>query len=73
MGQCRAIEVSSYFSYSLQKYIFSLFLDSHVVIIVYNVSSSADDNRVAEWIHEADKHAPAEALKILIGNKVDLI
>lgn len=50
-----------------------LILDSNIIIIVYNVSAPDYDNRVTEWIQEAEKHAPPYALKVLVGNKLDLI
>jgi hypothetical protein len=50
-----------------------IFLDSNIIIIVYNVCAPDSDNRVSEWIHEAEKHAPSHALKVLVGNKLDLI
>lgn len=35
--------------------------------------SPAEDNRVSEWIEEADKYAPPNAIKVIVGNKLDLV
>jgi ferredoxin len=72
VGQCGAVALSCYLSFALQKYKVS-YLDSDIVVIVYDVTQDGKSNNVCSWYEEAVKHCPEKAIKILVGNKTDLL
>lgn len=42
-------------------------------VVVYDVTDKASFVAIKDWIAEMRKHAPEEALIMLVGNKVDLV
>ncbi|SPQ98958.1 unnamed protein product (mitochondrion) [Plasmodiophora brassicae] len=46
---------------------------AHGIILVYDVTSSGSFDHVEEWLLEVNRHASASTIKLLIGNKADLV
>lgn len=42
------------------------------IIVVYDTTSKESFDHVEDWLHEVNRQAPADTLKLLIGNKADL-
>jgi GTPase SAR1 family protein len=42
-------------------------------VTVYDVTQDGESNNVCSWYEEAMKHCPENAIKILVGNKTDLL
>jgi GTPase SAR1 family protein len=42
------------------------------VVIVYDVTQDGKSNNAFSWYEESAKHCPENAIKIFIGNKIDL-
>ena len=72
LGQCRPRTVQGHFSHPLQKY-FTVDLDASIVILVYDMTSTVEANRVQFWMQEAEKHCSKETKIVLIGNKIDQV
>ena len=45
---------------------------THGVIIVFDLSDTSSFNDIEYWVGEANKYAPIDATKMLIGNKADI-
>lgn len=72
MGQCWAVAVPCHFPFALQKYVIK-YIDSDVVVIVYDITQGWKFNKVSCWYEEAIKHCPETVIKILVGNKIDML
>ena len=46
--------------------------DSHVAIIVYDITNKHSFEVLKKWIDELDEFGPKKLLKALVGNKIDL-
>jgi GTPase SAR1 family protein len=46
---------------------------AHGIIMVYDVSNMSSFEHVEEWLLEVNRHASANTVKLLIGNKADLV
>eukprot|EP00474_Spongospora_subterranea_P008712 CRZ09170.1 hypothetical protein [Spongospora subterranea] len=46
---------------------------AHGIIMVYDVTNAASFEHVEEWLLEVNRHASASTIKLLIGNKADLV
>ena len=51
----------------------SYYRDIHGAIIVYDITDSESFKNVKHWIQDLGQNAPEKIVKILIGNKVDLV
>jgi GTPase SAR1 family protein len=49
------------------------YLDSDIIVIVYDMTQTAKDNNIDHWLEESNHHCPENTIKILVGNKIDLI
>ena len=45
----------------------------HAVILVYDVTDILSFNNISNWLKEVQRYAPDNAIKLLIGNKCDLV
>lgn len=72
MGQCWPGEVPFDFSSPLQEYQISE-TDSDIIVIVYDMTEDANNNNIEQWLEEANLHCPEHTIKILVGNKIDLL
>ena len=45
---------------------------AHGVIFVYDITDKASFDSVSDWLNEAQRHADQSAVKLVVGNKVDL-
>ena len=50
-----------------------LAIDSDVIIIVYDMTKSGKSNNIGHWMDEANHHCPEQTIKMLVGNKMDLL
>jgi small GTP-binding protein len=50
----------------------SLYRDSHVVVLVYDVSSPLSFDALQSWFTEIEDYAPANVPVVIVGNKLDL-
>ena len=48
-------------------------VDASIIILVYDMTSTVEANRMEFWMKEAEKHCSKETQIILIGNKIDQI
>lgn len=48
------------------------FRGSHGIMLVYDCTNIESFNSVSKWLEEVDKHAPPNAVKMIVGNKCDL-
>lgn len=48
-------------------------LDANIILLVYNVNETEENNKIKYWIDEAEKYCPKGAKIILVGNKIDLL
>jgi len=46
---------------------------AHGIIMVYDVTSEESFEHVEEWLSEVNRHASESTIKLLVGNKADLI
>ena len=46
--------------------------DSHGVLICYDITNKESFESCDYWLKDVDKHAPADAIKVLCGLKADL-
>lgn len=49
------------------------FRGSHGIILVYDITSAASFEALDHWLTQAEAHAPSNCVRLLIGNKVDLV
>ena len=45
---------------------------THGVILVYDITDLSSFKDIDYWLGEANKYAPADSQKLIIGNKEDL-
>jgi small GTP-binding protein len=45
---------------------------SHGIILVYDITDRESFNNINNWITEVKKHAGAQVVKLLVGNKCDM-
>ena len=45
---------------------------AHGIILVYDITDRESFNNIENWLNEVKKHAGAQVVKLLIGNKCDL-
>jgi len=50
----------------------SYYRGSHGVVIVYDITSKSSFDHVISWLQEVERSAPADANRLLIGNKCDV-
>ena len=48
------------------------FRGSHGILLVYDITNETTYSSISKWLEEVDKHAPSNAIKMVIGNKSDL-
>jgi len=48
------------------------FRGSHGIAMVYDITSESSFESIRHWLEEIQKYAPRNAIKLLIGNKLDL-
>lgn len=46
---------------------------AHGIIMVYDVSNAESFEHVEEWLMEVNRHASSNTIKLLVGNKADLV
>lgn len=46
---------------------------AHGIIMVYDVTSDESFEHVEEWLSEVNRHASESTIKLLVGNKADLV
>jgi Ras-related protein Rab-1A len=46
---------------------------AHGIIMVYDVTSEESFEHVEEWLSEVNRHASESTIKVLVGNKADLV
>jgi len=46
---------------------------AHGIIMIYDVTNYESFEHVEEWLNEVNKHASEATLKLLVGNKADLL
>jgi Ras-related protein Rab-1A len=46
---------------------------AHGIIMVYDVTSEESFEHVEEWLSEVNRHASESTIKLLVGNKADLL
>lgn len=51
----------------------SYYRGAHGIIIVFDVASAGSYQNIANWVGEIERYANDSALKILVGNKSDLV
>lgn len=51
----------------------SFFRQSECALVVYDLTSAASFERVDEWAHVLDDETAHDAVRILVGNKLDLV
>jgi GTPase SAR1 family protein len=47
--------------------------DSHVAIIVYDITNKHSFEVLRKWLEELDEFGPKRLLIALVGNKIDLV
>lgn len=48
-------------------------VDANIIVFVWDMTAQPEINRMTSWFDEAYQQAPPRALKVLVGNKLDLV
>eukprot|EP01091_Cochliopodium_minus_P014977 TRINITY_DN520_c0_g1_i1.p1 TRINITY_DN520_c0_g1~~TRINITY_DN520_c0_g1_i1.p1 ORF type:complete len:218 (+),score=68.09 TRINITY_DN520_c0_g1_i1:326-979(+) len=48
------------------------FRGSHGILLVYDITNYDSFTSINKWLEEVDKHAPQNAVKMIVGNKCDM-
>jgi len=51
---------------------YTFYADADGILIVYDISDKESFENIKNWLQEADRYAPANVPKIIVGNKTDL-
>jgi hypothetical protein len=65
-------DTAQYHLFTIKVY-FLVYIDANIIVLVYDVTEGEASNNMFSWYEEAKKHSPEDAIKILVGNKVDLL